>query len=334
MRYCTRCGTAAGAEQAFCNHCGSQLLPSTEPQATAQTPTVGFGPGPGAAEPEPPEPAASWLSHDPGPGASTATPVSQASTDAGAPLPGASWQLSAPAEAPVGAPSGRLSPPGGTGQAGPPAELQLPDPRRGGHAGVVITIVLIVLVLGGGVAAWRLLGHNTGHHTAGPQVSTGTVGPQSSSTQAAVPSASAPQASPASSPLNTGPGAVAIAPALSQQANSPQVAAFLESYFQAINTRDYRKYSSLFAARLRPTFQQFQSGYRSTHDSHAVLTSISPRPVGVAAAVSFTSHQQPADSPTGTSCNSWDITLYLKPHGSTYRIVSPPASYHAHYQAC
>ena len=165
-------------------------------------------------------------------------------------------------------------------------------------------------------------------------MSAGTVGPQPSSTSAAAPSASASQASPASSALNTGPGAVAIAPALSQQASSPQVAAFLQSYFRAINARDYSRYSSLFEARLRPTFQQFENGYRSTHDSGAELTGISPTQVGVAAAVSFTSHQQPADSPTGTSCTSWDITLYLKPRGSTYRIVSPPANYHSHYQAC
>ena len=133
---------------------------------------------------------------------------------------------------------------------------------------------------------------------------------------------------------DTGQGTVAVAPAASQQTSAPQVAAFLATYFQAINTRDYSRYSSLFAPRLRPTPQQFQNGYGSTRDSGAVLTEISPTAVGLAAAVSFTSHQQPAESATGTSCTSWDITLYLRPNGGTYRIVHAPANYHARYQAC
>lgn len=331
MRYCTQCGTAAATEQVFCNHCGSQLRPLTEPQVPAQAPAAGYGPGP--AELGPAAPAASWPDQDLGPEDSTTAWPSPASADAVAP-PTASWHSPAPAETEAEPTLGRPSPSGGAGQAGPPADLQPPDRGRGGRTGVVIAIVAIILALGGGLAAWKLLGHKTVHHTAGPHVSAGTVRPQSSSTSAAAPPTSAPQASPASSALNTGPGAVAIAPGLNQQASSPQVAAFLENYFQAVNTRDYSRYSSLFESRLRPTFKQFESGYRSTHDSRAVLTGISPTPVGVAAAVSFTSHQQPADSPTGTSCTSWDVTLYLKPHGSTYRIVSPPTGYHAHYQAC
>jgi hypothetical protein len=334
MRYCTRCGTAAGAGQAFCNHCGSQLRPRAEPQAPVQPPTADSAPGPPPTEPEPPAPAASWPDQDLGPGASTATRVSPASADMGAPLAAASWRPPAPADSRAGSASGWPSPSGGAGQARPPADLPPPGRSRGGHAGVVIAIVAIVLAIGGGLAAWMLLGHKTGRHTAGPHVSATAIRPRSNSTSAAAPAAPTSQASPASSALNTGPGAVAIAPAPSQQASSPQVASFLESYFQAINTRDYSGFSSLFEPRLRPTFQQFQSGYRSTHDSGAVLTRISPTPVGVAAAVSFTSHQQPADSPTRTSCTSWDVTLYLKPHGGTYRIVSPPTGYHAHYQAC
>ena len=331
MRYCTQCGTAAGAEQAFCNHCGSQLRPPAEPQAPAQPPTAGYGPGPGPTEPQPTVLDASWMDRDLGPGTSTATWVSPAPADAGALLPAPSWQPPAPADAGAGTASGRPSPSGGAAQPRPLAGLQPPDRSRGGRVGVAITIVAIIVALGGGLAAWRVLGHKTVRPTAGRHLSASTVRPRSSSTSAAAP---ATPTSPASSALNTGPGAVAIAPALSQQANSPQVAAFLESYFQAINTRDYSQFSSLFEPRLRPTFQQFENGYSSTHDSRAVLTRISPTPVGVAVAVSFISHQHPADSPTRTSCTSWDVTLYLKPHGSTYQIVSPPAGYHAHYHAC
>ncbi len=176
-----------------------------------------------------------------------------------------------------------------------------------------------------------LLRHETVHRTAGPHISAGTVRPSSATSSPVAPSGTA---SPASGMQDAGQGTVAVAPAASQQTSAPQVAAFLATYFQAINTRDYSRYSSLFAPRLRPTPQQFQNGYGSTHDSGAVLTEISPTAVGLAAAVSFTSHQQPAESATGTSCTSWDITLYLRPNGGTYRIVHAPANYHARYQAC
>jgi hypothetical protein len=122
--------------------------------------------------------------------------------------------------------------------------------------------------------------------------------------------------------------------AVSQQADAPQVATFLGTYFRAINTHDYALYSSLFVPGMRSSFQNFETGYRSTSDSRAVLTGISPIPGSLAAAVSFISHQQPVDSPTGTACTSWDITLYLEPHGGTYWIMHAPPGYHAHYQAC
>jgi len=332
MPYCTRCGTAAGAEQAFCNHCGSQLRPLAEPRASAAAPPLGAGPDPWPAQPGPSAPAANWMDRDLGPGAETATWAPQESVDAGAP-PDTSRPPLVPAGAGAGSTSGRPSPSGRAGYAGPPANLRPSHRRRGGRIGAVIALAVIVFASGGGVAAWRLFGHKAERHTGDPHRSAGTVRPRSSSTGTATPSG-APPASPASSAPNTGPGAVAIAPTVSQQATAPQVAAFLRSYFLAINTRDYSQYSSLFAPRLRPTLKQFESGYRSTRDSGAELTGISPTPVGVAAAVSFTSHQQPTDSPTGTSCTSWDVTLYLRPYGTTYRIVSSPAGYHAHYQAC
>ena len=196
-------------------------------------------------------------------------------------------------------------------------------------------IAAIVLALGGGAAAgWKLLRHENVHHTAAPRVSARNIQSQSASTTPAVSPSTASQASPASGAQDTGPATVAIAPTASQQTSAPQVATFLETYFQAINTRDYSLYSSLYEPALRPTLQQFQNGYRSTHDSGAVLTDLSPTAIGLAATVSFTSHQQPADSATGTSCTSWNITLYLEPLGSTYQIVHPPDGYHAQYQAC
>ena len=73
---------------------------------------------------------------------------------------------------------------------------------------MAITIVAIIVALGG-LAAWRVLGHKTVRPTAGPHVSASTVRPRSGTASAA---ALATPTSPASSALNTGPGAVAIAP--------------------------------------------------------------------------------------------------------------------------
>jgi hypothetical protein len=52
------------------------------------------------------------------------------------------------------------------------------------------------------------------------------------------------------------------------------------------------------------------------------------------AAVTFTSHQQSAASPTHSSCTAWTISLYLLREGHTYVIESPPASYRATAAAC
>jgi hypothetical protein len=192
---------------------------------------------------------------------------------------------------------------------------------------VVIAIVAVVLVLVGAGAAWKLLGHKTGRDIAGPHASVSAAGPVSESAAAgSVPS-------PAAQAPSAG-GPVAVTATASQQSSAPQVATFLAAYFQAINTRDYNAYLALFEPGLRPTYQQFQNGYGSTSDSDATLSSIVATATGVAAEVTFTSHQLPAGSPTGTSCTAWDITLYLQPQGRAYWIVPAPAGYHARYEAC
>jgi hypothetical protein len=54
----------------------------------------------------------------------------------------------------------------------------------------------------------------------------------------------------------------------------------------------------------------------------------------VSAAVTFTSHQLPSASPTGTSCTNWTIVLYLRQQSGRYLIGPAPPGYHAQYQAC
>jgi hypothetical protein len=127
---------------------------------------------------------------------------------------------------------------------------------------------------------------------------------------------------------------VAVASTVAQQPGEPQVVSFLQSYFTAINNHDYRRYAPLVTSPQRPTPQEFQNGFGSTTDSHARLTGLVPTATGVAATVRFISHQSPSASPTGTSCNSWRITLFLQPHGAGYRIGPAEPGYHARFLAC
>lgn len=81
--------------------------------------------------------------------------------------------------------------------------------------------------------------------------------------------------------------------------------------------------------------QNFRSGYRSTTDSAAMLIAVSQLGSGsVSAAVTFTSHQRPADSPTHTACTDWSIVFYLHQQGGHYVIGPAPAGYQAVDRRC
>jgi hypothetical protein len=84
------------------------------------------------------------------------------------------------------------------------------------------------------------------------------------------------------------------------------------------------------------TQAQFEKGYRSTADSNETLVDISTASTGdLAAKVTFTSHQDPADSPDQSeSCTDWNITLFLAQGGSGYVIDPAPSGYRASYQPC
>ena len=105
-----------------------------------------------------------------------------------------------------------------------------------------------------------------------------------------------------------------------------------------INARDYQSYFSMLSPQVQQgmTQAQFENGYRSTADSNETLVGISAASDGdLAAEVTFTSHQNPADSPDQSeSCTDWDITLFLTQSGSGYVIDPAPSDYHASYQPC
>ena len=141
---------------------------------------------------------------------------------------------------------------------------------------------------------------------------------------------------PNTSPTPTASGnfRVSVSPAVAGKPGVQQVVSFLQSYFTAINNHDYGKYASLVRPSLRPGPTAFENGFGTVTDSNATLTGLVPYGTGVAAAVKFTSNQSPSASPDGASCDAWHITLYLQPHGSSYRIGPAPLGYHARYRAC
>lgn len=146
-----------------------------------------------------------------------------------------------------------------------------------------------------------------------------------------------PAPSPAPSPASAPASIVSVAPSAEGDPRVQVVLALLQRYFTAINQHDYRAYASLLAP---PVLRQssasgFASGYASTTDSDATLTGITAASSsGLAARVTFTSHQEPAESPDNSACDHWAITLYLVPDGDGYLITTPPSGYHAAHSAC
>jgi hypothetical protein len=138
-------------------------------------------------------------------------------------------------------------------------------------------------------------------------------------------------------PVPASGGPMPVGPSAAQQASAEQVAAFLGTYFAAINDRDYLAYIRLFEQSARPVrnAQQFASGFSTTTDSDPALVALAPALTGGwAATVTFVSHQNPAASATDSSCTDWNLTLYLVPDGNSYLIGLPPAGYQPTHVAC
>jgi hypothetical protein len=214
---------------------------------------------------------------------------------------------------------------------------QPPAQRRGGAGLLVALVIVLVLAVGGG--AFALVSSLTARKNAGQPAGTAAAQPTSPSVSATPTSPSSATATPSStaSPAASAGFTVAVAHAAAGDPAAPQVQVLLERYFTAINSRDYGTYSSLLDAQMRQLNPpgKFASGYATTRDSAETLTGITDTGSGgLAATVSFTSHQNPADSINNSSCTAWTITLYLRPQGSGYLIGAPPAGYQPAHQNC
>ena len=221
-----------------------------------------------------------------------------------------------------------LAPPDPAGDAWPDYAPDAADPRRrssGRSRWLAVVAAAVVIIAGLGGAAAFELSHGRGERLA-PRAASAA---RQARTTRLAPSAA--------SGHGVAGVAVTVASAVAGDAALPQVTALLDRYFSAINRHDYAAYAQLLdpQALARSPASAFSSGDGSTADSDETLTGLADTSSGgVAAAVTFTSRQQPADSPDHSACDAWSITLYLVPQGTGYLIGLPPAGYQASYASC
>jgi hypothetical protein len=232
-----------------------------------------------------------------------------------------------------------------------PPDAYQPGPsrrsRRSGTRFIGLTfpaavVAIVVVVFAAAAAAGGVLlftRHHASHGQAALSSSQSTrTTPPAQASSAADPGSSAPPQSPSATSPSPSSSGVTVGAGASQDPDASSVAAFLGQYFAAINGRDYQSYLALLSPQLQQAMTQaeFDSGYRSTVDSSETLVGISTASDGdLAAEVTFTSHQNPADSPDHSeSCTNWDISLFLAQGGSGYVSDPAPPGYHASHQAC
>lgn len=225
-------------------------------------------------------------------------------------------------------------------------------PAWSGHR-MTITAMAVTLALVGtaGVAAWQVsqLHRQPSVAASSPQpprdaLATGTGHPGSTQPAAHGPAARLPRAAKSAAPSGTrraaapapvGNAVLAVGPLAARQPGVRQVVALLTTYFEAINDQNFAEYQRLFVPSIQRMMTHFGSGYAGTFDSGATLTQlVATGPHGLAATVAFISHQNPANSPDGASCDSWLITLFLKRQGAMLHIRHPRPGFPQSVLAC
>jgi hypothetical protein len=269
------------------------------------------------------------------------TAVDPAGSPAGAgPVPGSAPPNWFDPLSPVGHPqAGGLA---GAAPATAPRRAAPGNRRRARWSGHRMTITAMVITLTllttAGIAAWQVSQLHAQPSAASAslrppatRLATGTGHP--GSTQPAAhgsaaplprPSASRSAAHRATPPAAVGNAVVAVAPLAADGPRVRRVVALLTTYFEAINSQNFAEYQRLFVPSIQRAMTRFGTGYAGTFDSDATLTQlVATGPHGLAATVAFVSHQNPANSPDGASCDRWLITLFLKRQGNALHIRHP-----------
>jgi len=330
MRFCTACGTPVSGTRSYCTQCGAGIRRAADPHlAAAQV---------GAARGDQTQPAAA-----PPPSPATASLASPAATSPGAASPAGPPVTAQPVptaprparpEPGISLPSTWMAdfdqPPGPPGHGEPqPCPAAAPASGR-----TLLAVALVAVIIAAGTAAWMA---GSSQPRAGRQPAAASVVSPGPARHAGGAARSAPPrpATPTPTPIpSSRQGIVSVSPALAHRPDAQQVAGFLDSYFAAVNHREYLEYSSLFERWHHLTRAEFDRGYRTTHDSSALLIGLSSSKDTLTATVTFTSRQDPSASPNHATCTNWRIVLYLHQVGDVYLIGPPPAGYHATYHGC
>lgn len=317
MRFCTVCGTPVSGTRNFCTHCGAAIRRAPHPELEAAQAGAAQVTAPAPATAGTPEPSAPELRNPEPPRA----PELRTS------------ELSSPEPPRISLPTTWLAE--FDRQAGPPARND-PAPLPAtppASARTLLAAAVAAVLIAAGSAAW-MAGSDRPRPHHHPSTAT-VISPARSGRQ---PASRSPSPRPSMSTIRPIPtsrrGIVSVSRALAHQADAQQVVGFLDSYFAAVNHREYLEYSSLFERWHHLSRAQFNRGYRTTHDSSAVLVGLSSGKTALIAAVTFTSHQAPSASPNHASCTHWRIVLYLRRAGGVYLIGPPPPRYHASYHDC
>jgi hypothetical protein len=210
------------------------------------------------------------------------------------------------------------------------------------HQGKIVAAAVAIVVLAGGGTALALTLPEGRHPQADSALARSRAGgdsrlrPSSSQSASASPTPSSSQASPSTAP-SAGGVTVTVADGVVPNPHITQVVDLLTSYFTAINNHDYRAYVSLFDQQFQQNYspRQFSGDYSSTSDSAIRLTDLRYSDSdGLAAVVTFTSHQQPSQSPDNASCDNWTISLYLTQQAGGYVVGDPPQGYQPVHRPC
>ena len=339
VRFCTRCGRPVANGAKFCTGCGNPLAqPRHADSSAADT---------GQRSPPDDAPTAAGIPPD-----ATLPALGRVPPAPMAPAPGATDEAGTASRAGMGwawaaqdrEPS--APPPVHTVDSSPPDQPSwagLPPERQTGRGSrLALIAACTVVVVGAATAGGIVLAHR--HGTAPSQAqSDGTTagshtGRANGGGHSPAPAPTTPV--PAPSPSPTQPLAsdtVAVSAAAAGNPQQAAVVSFLETYFRAINSRDYHAYVSLLGPQAQVTYtrRDFLRGYRSTSDSAEMLKRIHTTGGDTVAVVSFTSHQDPGDSIDGQeSCTRWRISLYLQPTGTGFTMVPALPGYHPAYAPC
>jgi hypothetical protein len=355
MKFCTSCNQERTGDNRFCTTCGAELTNTASDYSDTDTFTIKR-----ARPDEPPADRAYQETQRVVP----ATPSAQSSTPSSADrayqetrLAGwdqpAGWGQSATLPPPgdphsqqgqhPGYPGpdqysqpGRYPQPAGySGGTYPPSPA--PGPRRSGHGrtmALAAGAVVVVLAAGGGAFAVV----SSLHHGKGgtPDAQSSSPGLSTSPTAAATTAPATPTPKSASpTPASTPTGPVAFAAGVSGNPYAAPVETTFTHYFGGINAHDYAEYASSLDAAMQKANSQssFDSGYSTTTDSGETINSIAGSGSNLTAVVTFKSMQAASDSPDGSTCNNYTLTLPLVRQGSGYVVATPPSGY-ASYTDC